>query len=89
MTVQKRLEALEAGPITEPTLLLMADGSIASISGRGDDLLRLFDAAVAGDSVNPVQAQQLDLIRHSTASREAGGAHLTDLIRCFLLGPVR
>jgi hypothetical protein len=31
--------------------------------------------------------EQLDLIRKSVGAQEPGGAHMTDLLRCFLNGP--
>jgi hypothetical protein len=89
MKLQKRLEALEAALINEPTLLRMPGGSTASLPGRGDHLLRLFDVAVGGAAINREQAAQLKLIRQSTGSREPGGGHMTDLIRCFLHGPAK
>jgi hypothetical protein len=84
MKLQRRLEALEAGLITEPTVLRMTDGSIANISGQADRLLQLFEIAVGGESINPQDAADLDLIRRSTGSRQPDGGHITDLIHCFM-----
>jgi hypothetical protein len=80
---------LEAALINEPTFLRMADGGFAPISADGDHLLRLFEVAVCGAAINREQAAQLDLIRQSTGSREPGGGHMIDLIRCFLHGPAK
>jgi hypothetical protein len=89
MKLNKRLEALEAALINEPTLLRMPDSSVASIPGRGDHLLRLFDVAIGGEAISREQAAELDLIRQSTGSREPGGGHMVNLIRCFILGPTK
>ena len=42
MNLRRRLAALEKRLITEPTLLMMPDGSTARIPGRGEYLLKLF-----------------------------------------------
>jgi len=89
MNLRRRLEALEKRIISEPTLLMMPDGSTASIPGHVDYLFRLFGVAVGGDNISPEQAAQLDLIRRSTGAREPSGGHMVDLIRCFVLGPAR
>jgi hypothetical protein len=85
--LHRRLEVLEAGSITEPTMLRMADGSVATISGDGDHLLRLFETAVSGKSISPAEADHLELIRRSIGSRQPDGGHMVDLLRSFLLGP--
>ena len=86
MRLEKRIRALEAKLITEPVVLYFADGSTRELRGRGDFLLSLFHRARGGD-LSSRQAEQLDFIRRSVSAREPGGAHMTDLLRCFLNGP--
>ena len=88
MKIYKRLEALEKQLIREPTLLFMPDGKIVSLTGPNDYLLTLVGLATNRERANPRQAAQLDLIQQCSASREPDGAHLVDLIQCFLNGPV-
>jgi hypothetical protein len=71
--MRRRLEALEENLISEPTILMMPDGSTATIPG-GDYLLRLLGIAVHEESASPEEAAHLDLIRCSTGSREPDGA---------------
>ena len=89
MNLRRRLAALEKRLITEPTLLMMPDGSTARIPGRGEYLLKLFVVAARGANISPEQAAELDLIRRSTESIEPGGGRIVELIRCFLLGPAK
>jgi hypothetical protein len=70
MNLRRRLKALERWLISEPTLLMMPDGSTASIPSRGENLLRLFQVAVGGHNNSPEQAAQWDLIRRSVDAKE-------------------
>jgi hypothetical protein len=88
MNLNRRLAILESGFITEPTMLIMPDGRIASINGPGDYLMQLSGVAVGGENLSSEQAAHLDLIRRCTASKEPGGGHMVDLIRALPLGPV-
>lgn len=85
--LHRRIEALEKGLISEPTILLMPDGSTVSINGPGDYLADLMGTAFGGENISPKQVEQLEMIRRCKGSKEPGGAHLVDLIRAFLLGP--
>ena len=87
MKLNRRLQALEKEFTSEPILLQMPDGSIETITGAGDHLLRLFEVSSGGRDVGPEQAAQLEMIRQCTGSKEPGDAHLVDVIRCFLFGP--
>ena len=87
MNLRRRLAALEKRLISEPTLLMMPDGSTASIPGRGEYLLKLFVVAARGANVSPEQAAELDMIRRSTDAIEPSGGRLVELIRCCVLGP--
>ncbi len=87
-TLYRRLAELEKGYITEPTILTMPDGGIATITGSGDYLLRLMTAAWSGKGVTAEQKAHLELIRQCRSSKEPGGARIVELIRAHLLGPV-
>jgi hypothetical protein len=78
---------LEARHIKDPVVLYFADGSTAEVRGHGDFMLDLLCAACRGDAT-PQQNRQLDLIRQSVGAQEPGGARMTELVRCFLSGPV-
>jgi hypothetical protein len=86
MNLRRRLAALEKRLISEPTLLIMPDGSTASIPGRSD-LLNLLVVAARGVNISPEQAAQLDLIGRSTSAMQPDGGRLVELIRCCVLGP--
>jgi hypothetical protein len=87
MRLEKRIRALEARMLADPVILYFADGSTREIRGHGHFLLGLFNDACGGADLSPVQKEQLDLIRRSVSAQEPGGARLTEIIRCFLLGP--
>jgi hypothetical protein len=87
MRLEKRIRALEARMLADSVILYFADGSKREICGRADYLLRLFCDACYGGDLSPGQAAELDLIRHSVAAQEPGGARMTEIIRCFLHGP--
>ena len=88
MRVEKRVRALEARYIKDPVVLYFADGSTAEICGHGDFLLRLVADTFSGGELKPEQAKQLDLVRRSVGALEPGGGRLTEVLRCFLEGPV-
>jgi hypothetical protein len=88
VNLRRRLAALERRLISDPTLLIMPDGSTASIPGYCD-LLNLLVVAAGGANISPVHAAQLDLIRRSTSATQADGGRLIELIRCCVLGPGR
>ena len=73
--------------LADPVILYFADGSTREICGRADYLLRLFCDACYGGDLSPRQAVELDLIRNSVGEGGASCAQMTQLIRCFLLGP--
>ena len=87
MNLRRRLAALEKRLISEPTLLMMPDGSTARIPGRGEYLLKLFMVAARGANISAEQVAELDLIRRSTDAIEPSGGRLVELIRCCVLGP--
>jgi hypothetical protein len=89
MRLEKRIRALESKMLADPVILYFADGSTREVCGRPDYLLNLFCAATGGEDLSPRQAAELDLIRDSVSEGGASCAHMTQLIRCFLLGPAK
>ena len=87
MKLHRRLEALEKRLINEPTILTMPDGTTAIMNGDVDYLRHLLGGIFSNRPISSGQAKHLDLIRHSTESREPDGAHLVDLIRALLNSP--
>jgi len=79
----RRLEALEERLTSEPILLRMPDGRTATLPGHNDYVLDLLARAVRGD-----RTPEMDLIARSVGSTEPGGAHMIDLVRALLNGPV-
>jgi hypothetical protein len=73
VNLRRRLAALEKRLISEPTLLMMPDGSTARIPGRGEYLLKLFMVAARGANISAEQVAELDLIRRSTDAIEPSG----------------
>jgi hypothetical protein len=88
MKFERRLRALESKMLADPVILYLPDGSKRGIHGPRNFLLDLFVGACGGADITPAQAAQLDLIRQSVAAQEPSGARMTELIRCFLHGPV-
>ena|ERR1035438_5028747 len=88
MKLEKRIRALESKMLADPVILYFPDGSTREICGRADYLLKLFCTACYGGELSPRQAAELDLIRDSVGEGGASCAHMTQLIRCFLRGPV-
>jgi len=87
MRLEKRVRALEARMLADPVILYFADGSTNEICGRADYLLKLFCTACYGGDLSPRQVSELDLIRESVGEGGASCARMTEIIRCFLLGP--
>jgi len=83
MNFKRRFESLERQLRCEPSTLLFADGSSIEMSGRGDYVMELVNAAVRGE-----RTPQIELMARSVRSKEAGGGHLLDLARALLNGPV-
>jgi hypothetical protein len=88
MRLEKRIRVLEAKMSSGSVTLHFTDGTNREFHGRRNLLLDLFVAACGGADMTPAQAEQLDLIRHSVAAQEPGGARMTELIQCFLHGSV-
>jgi hypothetical protein len=87
MKLSQRLAALEKGLVSGSAILSIPDGSVVTLPGRNDQLVRLLGCVFGGPTLE--QEVQLDLIRRSTGSTEPGGGHLIELIRAVLLSPVQ
>ena len=87
MRFQKRIQALEAGMLSDPVILHFDDGSTESLTGRRYFLLDLFSGACGGD-LNPNQTAQLDLIRRCIAAEEPGGGHLVEAMQSLMGEPI-
>lgn len=84
MNLRRRLEALENQLSSEPIVLLMPDGRIETLPGRGEYMLNLFMRARDGE-----RTREMELIAESIGSSEPGGAHMIDLVRALLNSPWR
>jgi hypothetical protein len=83
MKLHRRLEALENQLTGEPIVLLMPDGGIKTLPGHNDYVLNLLSSAVRG-----YRTPEMELIARSQSSTEPGGAHMIDLARALLNGPI-
>lgn len=83
MNIHRRLELLEQQLTSEPIVLLMPDGHAEALPGHNDYVLGLLSRAVRGN-----RTLEIELIAQSESSKEPGGAHMIDLARALLNGPV-
>ena len=81
--LRRRLEALEQDLSSEQIVLLMPGGRVVTLPGHNDFVLNLLSRAVRGD-----RTPEMDLVARSVSSREPDGAHMIDLVRALLNGPV-
>jgi hypothetical protein len=82
--LKERVDALEVTLREEWAILYFEDGTTREIRGPRGFLFRLFRATRVGPDVTPGQAEHLKLIRQCVGAREAGGAHMVDLIKCMM-----
>ena len=61
----------------------MADGSTETLPGHNHFVLDLLASACRGD-----RTPEMELIARSVGSTEPGGAHMIDLARALLNGPI-
>ena len=80
MNLQRRLEALERGRLSEPVTLIMPDGRTEIL--RGDCIFEMLSGACRGE-----RTPTLDLLAQSVGSTEPGGGHLIELARAILNSP--
>jgi hypothetical protein len=81
INLHRRLEALETSRTgSEPIVLYMPDGRSETLRGS---VLELFARARDGD-----RTPEVELIARSVNSTEPDGAHMIDLARALLNGPI-
>ena len=84
INLRRRLEALEKNLSSgDLIVLLMPDGRTETLPGHNDYVLNLLGRAVGED-----RTPEMDLVARSVSSTEPGGAHMIDLVRALLNGPV-
>jgi hypothetical protein len=83
MRIEKRIRNLEAKLTPERITLCFDDGTTREIQGPRGFLLKLWPG-LSGATLDPDQAEQLDLIRRSIAAEEPGGGHLVELLRALM-----
>ena len=81
--LRRRLDALEEQLTSEPIVLLMPDGRTETLPGHNDYVLGLLGLAVRGE-----RTPEMELIARSVSFREPAGAHMIDLVRALLNGPI-
>ena len=81
--LRRRLDALEEQLTSEPIVLLMPDGRTETLPGHNDYVLGLLGLAVRGE-----RTPEMELTARSVSSREPDGAHMIDLVRALLNGPI-
>jgi hypothetical protein len=86
--LDRRLAALEGNLSTEAATLRMPDGATVIIPGESNYLLDLLGAVSGNRCLSAAQQKHIDLICRSADSHEPGDAHIINLIRVFLAGPV-
>jgi hypothetical protein len=84
MNFERRLRALEAEMISTPVILFFGDGTEQVISGGRDFPVRLLRAVCCGTDFSPGQTAELALIRRCADSKEPGGGHMIELLKCLL-----
>jgi len=84
INLRRRLAALEKGiSPNELIVLLMPDGRTETLPGHNDYVLNLLGRALGGE-----RTPEMDLVARSVSSTEPGDAHMIDLVRALLNGPV-
>jgi hypothetical protein len=84
VNLRRRLAALEKNLSSgELIVLLMPDGRTETLPGHNDYVVDLLGRAVGGD-----RTPEMELVAPSISSTEPGGAHMIDLVRALLNGPV-
>jgi hypothetical protein len=82
INLRRRLAALEKNlSSVEIIVLLMPDGRTETLPGH--DAVGLLGRALDGD-----RTPEMELIARSVSSTEPDGAHMIDLVRALLNGPV-
>jgi hypothetical protein len=86
---RRRLEDLEKNRIGVSATLTMPEGATVIMPGESHYLLDLLGAVSGNTHLTVAQQKHIDLICRCADSHEPGEAHIINLIRVFLAGPVQ
>jgi hypothetical protein len=81
MQLDNRVRRLETSLLSDPIVLVFANGSTREIRYQGLAMLGLFMAALSGEGVSPQMRQHLDWIRDCVEFRDSGGGHMIEVIK--------
>lgn len=83
MKIEKRIRALEARMIADPVILVFEDGRTRKLPG-GNFLRRLLQGVCGITVLGAWERSELEDIRQCAGSKEPGGGHMVELLRCLL-----
>jgi hypothetical protein len=81
MSLDKRLRRLETTLLSDPIVLVFADGSTRGIRYPGLGMLSLFMAALSAEQPDSLMRQHLDWIRDCVGYVDPGGGHMIEVIK--------
>lgn len=81
MSLAKRVRRLETRLLSDPIVLVFADGSTREIRYQEAAMLRLFMAALSGEAPSPLMRQHLDWIQECVGYRGGEGGHMIEVIK--------
>jgi len=84
MRLDKRLRRLETTLLSDPIVLVFADGSTRGIRYPGLGMLSLFMAALSAEQPDSLMRQHLDWIRDCVGYVDPAGGHMIDVIKVAL-----
>lgn len=84
MRLDKRLRRLETTLLSDPIVLVFADGSTREIRYQGPGMLSLFMAALSAEQPGPQMREHLDWIRDCVGYIDPAGGHMIDIIKMAL-----
>jgi hypothetical protein len=86
--LEKRLQILEAKLVGGVVVLTFADGSKREIPGHGQYLLKLIANLSQQEKLSATEREHIEAVCESVGAKEPGGGRMTELIHCFMAGPV-
>ena len=86
--LEKRLQILEAKLVGGVVVLTFADGSKREIPGHGQYLLKLVANLSRQEELSEMEREHIEAVCESIKAKEPGGGRMTEIIRCFVAGPV-
>lgn len=81
MRLEKRIRRLETTFLSDPIVLVFADGSTRGIRYQGPGMLSLFMAALSAEQPGPLMREHLDWIRDCVSYVDPAGGHMIDIIK--------